>query len=104
MEKEMESGILERRTKKERLDHERKVNKMIRSLGGIKKMKRQPGVLFVVDPKREHIAIKEANNLGIPVVALCDTLATSRHKVVAIYNTLATSRHKAVAIYDALAT
>ena len=73
MEKEMESGVLERRTKKERLDHERKVNKMVRSLGGIKKMERQPGVLFVVDPKREHIAIKEANNLGIPVVALCDT-------------------------------
>ena len=73
MEKEIESGALERRTKKERLDHERKVNKMLRSLGGIKKMKKQPGVLFVIDPKREHIAIKEANNLGIPVVALCDT-------------------------------
>jgi small subunit ribosomal protein S2 len=73
MEKEMESGALERRTKKERLDHERKVNKMVRSLGGIKKMKKQPGVLFVIDPKREHIAIKEANILGIPVVALCDT-------------------------------
>jgi small subunit ribosomal protein S2 len=46
---------------------------MDRSLGGIKEMKGMPGLLFVVDPKREHNAIKEARNLKIPIVALCDT-------------------------------
>jgi small subunit ribosomal protein S2 len=46
---------------------------MDRSLGGIKEMKGMPGLLFVIDPKREHNAIKEARNLKIPIVALCDT-------------------------------
>ena len=69
----MESGVLERRTKKERLDHERKVNKMVRSLGGIKKMERQPGVLFVVDPKREHIAIKKLTTWAYLLLLVCDT-------------------------------
>ncbi len=73
MERERDEGRLENRTKKERLDHERKIAKMVRSLGGIKTMKNLPDMLFVVDPRREHIAVKEANLLGIPVVALCDT-------------------------------
>jgi small subunit ribosomal protein S2 len=73
MEREREDGRLETRTKKERLDHARKMAKMERSLGGIKTMKGQPGVLFVIDPRREHNAVKEAKKLGIPVVALCDT-------------------------------
>ena len=46
---------------------------MDKSLGGIKTMKGLPRIMFVVDPRREHIAIREANKLGIPVVALCDT-------------------------------
>ena len=73
MEYERDQGRLESRTKKERLDHARKIAKMDRSLGGIKTMKGMPGVLFVIDPKREHNAIKEARKLNIPVVALCDT-------------------------------
>jgi small subunit ribosomal protein S2 len=73
MERERDDGRLETRNKKERLDHARKVAKMERSLGGIKQMKGLPGLLFVVDPRREHNAIKEANKLKIPVVALCDT-------------------------------
>ena len=73
MEKERDDGRLETRTKKERLDHARKIAKMERSLGGIKSMKGMPGVLFVIDPKREHNAVKEAVKLKIPVVALCDT-------------------------------
>jgi small subunit ribosomal protein S2 len=73
MEKERDEGRLETRTKKERLDHARKIAKMERSLGGIKSMKGMPGVLFVIDPKREHNAVKEAVKLKIPVVALCDT-------------------------------
>ena len=46
---------------------------MDRNLGGIKAMKGIPSVMFVIDPKREHIAINEARKLRIPVVALCDT-------------------------------
>ena len=73
MEYERDQGRLDSRTKKERLDHARKIAKMERSLGGIKSMKGSPGLLFVIDPKREHNAIKEAKKLGIPIVALCDT-------------------------------
>jgi small subunit ribosomal protein S2 len=46
---------------------------MDRSLGGIKTTSGLPSILFVIDPKREHIAVREANKLKIPVVALCDT-------------------------------
>jgi small subunit ribosomal protein S2 len=73
MESETEQGLLDRRTKKERLDHERQINKMTRSLGGIKTMTDLPDILFVIDPKREHNAIKEAKRLKIPVIAICDT-------------------------------
>ena len=73
MEQDVEDGRLENRTKKERLEHSRQIAKMERSFGGIRQMKKLPDILFVVDPKREYIAIKEANRLKIPVVALCDT-------------------------------
>jgi small subunit ribosomal protein S2 len=64
MEKERDDGKLETRTKKERLDHARKIAKMDRSLGGIKDLRGKPGVLFVIDPKREHNAVKEAKKTG----------------------------------------
>jgi small subunit ribosomal protein S2 len=51
----------------------REYRKILRNLSGIRTMDRLPGALFVVDVKREHIAIKEAQKLGIPVVALIDT-------------------------------
>lgn len=60
-------------TKKEALELTRDIERMDRNLGGIKSMKGLPAALFVVDPKREHIAVSEANTLGIPVIALCDT-------------------------------
>ena len=60
-------------TKKEILRRERERLKLERNLGGIKDMVSQPGALFVVDPKREHIAVCEARRLGIPVVAIVDT-------------------------------
>src|SRR4051812_36801392 len=66
-------GNFERLTKKEALQLTREIEKMEKSLGGIKDLKSLPGALFVIDPKKEHIAVKEANKLGIPVVALCDT-------------------------------
>lgn len=73
LEKARDEGRFESLTKKEALDLTRKIAKMDRSLGGIKEMKGLPGAMFVIDPKREYIAVREANKLGIPVVALCDT-------------------------------
>jgi len=66
-------GRFESLTKKEVLQLDREIEKMEKSLGGIKDMRGLPGALFVIDPKKEHIAVKEARTLGIPVVALCDT-------------------------------
>jgi small subunit ribosomal protein S2 len=66
-------GKFEALTKKEALQLSRQIEKMDKSLGGIKDMKGLPGALFVIDPKKEHIAVDEASKLGIPVVALCDT-------------------------------
>ena len=73
LEKDLEEGRLENRTKKERLNIEKTMRKMEMSFGGIKEMKGRPDILFVIDPRREHIAVKEANRLGIPVIAICDT-------------------------------
>lgn len=60
-------------TKKERIGLERQRRKMERALGGIKDMEDLPDALFVIDTVHEHIAVKEANRLGIPVVAVVDT-------------------------------
>jgi small subunit ribosomal protein S2 len=60
-------------TKKEMLGVRRERDKLMVSLGGIKNMKRLPDALFVIDPKKEEIAVSEANRLGIPVVAIVDT-------------------------------
>jgi small subunit ribosomal protein S2 len=60
-------------TKKERIHMERQRRKMDRAFGGIKDMEDLPDALFVVDTVHEHIAIKEANRLNIPVVAVVDT-------------------------------
>ena len=59
--------------KKEVLQFEKQRSKLQRILGGIRAMPRLPGLLFVVDTKKEHIAVAEANRLGIPVVAILDT-------------------------------
>jgi small subunit ribosomal protein S2 len=59
--------------KKEIMKLQKEMNKLEKVLGGIKAIKRPPGGLFVVDPKRESIAIKEAQKLKIPIVAIVDT-------------------------------
>jgi len=61
-------------TKKEILILEREKNKLEKTVGGIKKVSGLPDVLFIIDVGNEHIAIKEANKLGIPVVAVVDTV------------------------------
>lgn len=68
-----DGGGLEQRTKKEQLQLMRELAKIERNLGGIKDMSKLPGAVFVVDPKREKIAVAEANRLKIPVVAIVDT-------------------------------
>ncbi|WP_425046370.1 30S ribosomal protein S2 [Primorskyibacter sp. S87] len=68
----MESGA-EGLTKKERLGMERDQGKLQASLGGIREMGGTPDLLFVIDVKKEALAIAEANKLGIPVVAVVDT-------------------------------
>jgi len=60
-------------TKKERIRLERQRRKMERALGGIKEMDGLPDALFVIDTVHEHIAVREANRLGIPIIAVVDT-------------------------------
>lgn len=71
--KNAEQGATSKYTKKERLMMQREKDKLEHSLGGIRDMVNYPKLIFVVDTKREHIAIKEAQRLDIPVVALVDT-------------------------------
>jgi small subunit ribosomal protein S2 len=66
-------GTFDKLAKKEVLRLQREKQKLERSLGGIKDMQRLPGAVFIVDPKKEHIAVSEANRLQIPVVAIVDT-------------------------------
>jgi small subunit ribosomal protein S2 len=68
-----DSGALDRRGKKEAQTMRRELEKLHRSLGGIKEMNSLPDVMFVVDVGHEQIAIAEAKKLGIPVVAVVDT-------------------------------
>ncbi len=70
---EMMSSGAEGLTKKERLNMEREQAKLQASLGGIREMGGVPDLLFVIDVKKEALAIAEANKLGIPVVAVVDT-------------------------------
>ena len=70
-----EGGGFENYTKKEQLMLSREKEKLGKYLSGIKNMTRLPGLLFVVDSKKERIAVSEANKLGIPIVAIVDTNA-----------------------------
>lgn len=73
LEEMVESGYLARLPKKEVSRLERERERLDKYLGGIKGMKELPGALFVVDPRKEAIAVKEARRLRIPVVAIVDT-------------------------------
>jgi small subunit ribosomal protein S2 len=73
VEKMKETGDFDLLTKKERSKIDKDTAKLERNLGGIKEMRKLPGAIFIVDPNCERIAVKEANTLGIPVVAVTDT-------------------------------
>ena len=70
-----EGGEFTNYTKKERLMLGRQRDKLSKNLSGLKNMTRLPGLMFVVDSKKERIAVSEANKLGIPIVAIVDTNA-----------------------------
>ena len=73
LEDRISSGEINNLTKKERLNIERQKEKLDLTLGGIKDMNGIPDALFVIDTNKEAIAVLEANNLNIPVIAICDT-------------------------------
>ena len=73
LEKMQEDGTFEVLPKKEVILLKKEMEKLERNLGGIKNMEEIPGVIFLVDPKKEHIAVLEAKKLGIPLVGLVDT-------------------------------
>ncbi len=68
-----EDGTFDRLPKKEVVKLELEIEKLEKFLGGIKEMKKLPGALFIVDPRKERIAVAEAKKLGIPIVAIVDT-------------------------------
>ncbi len=73
IEKMAEDGTFEKLVKKEVLGLTREKIKLEKNLGGLTEMKKLPGAIFVIDIRKEHIAVAEARKLGIPVVAVVDT-------------------------------
>jgi small subunit ribosomal protein S2 len=73
LERMVKTGETEQMIKKEGLKVKRELAKLQRNLGGIRRLERLPSAIFVIDTKKEHIAVTEANRLGIPVVAIVDT-------------------------------
>jgi small subunit ribosomal protein S2 len=75
LERGQEEGAYDFYTKKEQLMLDRERQKLDKYLAGVKDMGRLPGALFIVDSKKERIAVNEANKLGLPVIAIADTNA-----------------------------
>jgi small subunit ribosomal protein S2 len=73
LEQMQEDGTFDVLPKKEVANLLHEMEKLEKNLGGIKEMTRIPDVLFIVDPRKERIAIQEAHTLGIPIVAIVDT-------------------------------
>jgi small subunit ribosomal protein S2 len=73
LKKMQEDGTFELLTKKESAKLTLEIEKLEKYLGGIKEMKKLPGALFIVDPRKEHNAVAEARKLHIPIVAIVDT-------------------------------
>ena len=73
IEKMEEEGLFEVLPKKEVIELRKELERLTRFLGGIRGMKTLPGAVFVVDPRKERIAVAEARKLGIPIVAIVDT-------------------------------
>jgi small subunit ribosomal protein S2 len=68
-----EDGVLEKLTKKESIRIEKERQRLEKVFSGIKGMEDLPGLLFVIDTRKENIAVREANRLGIPIIGIVDT-------------------------------
>jgi small subunit ribosomal protein S2 len=79
IEKMEKQGTLDKLKKKEKLMRLREHEKLENTLGGIRNMANLPGAIFIVDVKREHIAVSEARKLGIPIIAMVDTNGDPRN-------------------------
>ena len=66
-------GTFDKLPKKEVVKIKKEMEKLQKNIGGVKEMKRLPDMIFVVDPRKEHICIQEARTLGIPIVGIADT-------------------------------
>ncbi|MDR1537911.1 MAG: 30S ribosomal protein S2 [Clostridiales bacterium] len=73
LELQQDNGTFDALPKKEVAQLQHEMEKLRKNLGGIKEMKHIPDILFIVDPRKERIAMQEARNLGIPIVAIVDT-------------------------------
>jgi small subunit ribosomal protein S2 len=73
LKQQQEDGELVYQTKKEKLMLEREIERLEVKFGGLRNMKKNPSALFVIDPKKEHIAVEEARQMNIPVIALANT-------------------------------
>ncbi len=73
LERLVQTGEVDQMIKKEGLKVKRDLVKLNRNLGGIRNLEKLPSIVFIIDTKKEHIAVTEANRLGIPVVAVVDT-------------------------------
>jgi len=73
LQEQQEAGELVFQTKKEKLMLEREIERLERKFGGLKNMKGRPSALFVIDSKKEYIAVEEARQMNIPVIALANT-------------------------------
>jgi len=73
LEKLWQTGQIETYSKKMKATLQREMTKIKANLEGIRRMERMPGVMFIIDTRREHIAVKEAKKLGVPTIALIDT-------------------------------
>ena len=68
-----DTGLVDDMPKKEQAAMEKEYDRLTRNLGGVRELKEPPGALFVIDPSKEHIAVAEAECLGLPIVAITDT-------------------------------
>ncbi|MDD6351676.1 MAG: 30S ribosomal protein S2 [Lachnospiraceae bacterium] len=73
IERMQEDGTFDVLPKKEVAELVKEMEKLQKNLGGIKEMKRIPDAIFVIDPKKEHLCVDEANKLGITLIGICDT-------------------------------
>ncbi len=73
MDDKISSGMADQLSAKERSAFDKEHERLLRNLGGVRHMKDKPGAIFIIDPMKEHNAVKEAKKLGIPIIAITDT-------------------------------